>query len=218
MSSNENNPLFHGYTPRYIIFNHLYHVKVKNIDSLDRDYIAFRGLPYTGIKNVDQAFAMEIIDKYVTISQMAIWFKQGVTIRFVSEDDIREIYEVIRRHIEDSRNYLNRSINVSKLPVDDLKVLSEFASELFKHISYPEKYLEGEKIKEKEYGLTNISELTFDIDNIFRPIPKSQEKRNVEEHYNKQASDVVLPKAPHEEVMADIEDKYLYRRQEWRPH
>ena len=42
-----------GYSARYIIFNKLFSVKVRNVESLSKEYILTYELPYTGDKKTE---------------------------------------------------------------------------------------------------------------------------------------------------------------------
>lgn len=203
-----------GQSPNYIIFNKLYIVRVRNIDTLDKDYIQQRGLPYTGDRAVDNEFANQLIDKYVTIAQMAEWYSQGISLRFTNARDMEEIYAVIYQHIKIYQENTNKSINITRVPIEDLKMLSDFASELYSHIS------DGEFLKEETKAPVYFEETSaIDIDKLFRPIPKKeqekQEQERISNHYLNTATPPV--EAPHENMLKEIEEKVLYRRQEWRP-
>ena len=192
----------HGYSARHIIFHRLYLVKVRNIESMDKDYILKYGLPYTGIKDIDQQYARGLVDKYVTIAQMAQWHSEGVGIRISKQKDLQEIYYAIQQHIKDFKNYISQSINVNTVPVEDLKKLSDFAKEIYPHLENKPNYQEETEV----FGIKD-SESYFDIDKIFKPVDKNKEDKVKEK--------IDVPKAPHEEDMEEIIDKTLYRRQDW---
>lgn len=206
--------IVNSFTPKYIIFHKSYLVRVKNIDTLDKEYIQQRGLPYTGDHVLDSTFANEIIDKYVTIAQMAEWFSQGITIRIKNESDMIEIYQVIYKHLQSFQQALDSSYNISSVPVEDLKKLSNFASTIFPHIGNTDFIKEETKLPEFYSSYSAI-----DMSKIFRPIPKSQEKKQEQERINNHYNNVPveLETAPHEDILKEIEEKTLYRRQEWRP-
>ena len=193
--------IVNSFTPKYIIFHKSYLVRVKNIDTLDKEYIQQRGLPSKG-------------DKYVTIAQMAEWFSQGITIRIKNESDMIEIYQVIYKHLQSFQQALDSSYNISSVPVEDLKKLSNFASTIFPHIGNTDFIKEETKLPEFYSSYSAI-----DMSKIFRPIPKSQEIKQEQERINNHYNNVPveLETAPHEDILKEIEEKTLYRRQEWRP-
>lgn len=206
-----------GYSARYIIFNKLFSVKVRNVESLSKEYILTYELPYTGDKKTDNEFANQIVEKYVTIAQMAEWHYGNVAMAFPYLNEIIEMYEVIRQHIKDFRVYVNSSININTVPMEDLDKLSNFASALFKFIPNKEKYIE--KVDVDILGLSDNSMDMFDVSKIFRPVSKKTElKEDQEQTKHYYSSDYTIPeqeKGPHVEDMDDIKNKTQYRRQDW---
>lgn len=204
-----------GYSPRSIIFHKLYSVKVRNVESLSIDYIKTYGLPYTGNKKIDSDYANQIVEKYVTIVQLVEWHENGVAMAFPNIEEVIEMYEVIRQHLKDFKQFVNNSIHVNTVPIDDLQKLSNFASSIYRHIPNKEKY--KEEVDVEILGIDNNN--PFDISTIFRKVSKDEELReNQERDKNYYSSQYVIPeqdKGPHVSDFEEIKNKTQYRRQDW---
>lgn len=200
-----------GYTARSIIFNKLYRVKMHNIDGYSREYIERYGLPTSGNRAGDRYFAEELIEKYLTIAQMAEFRKQGISLRVINSEDLVEMYKVIHRHIKDFNDKLEVSISYNKVPMEDLQVLSDFASEIYPLVANVlNKEIDKEDVSH-DYGMP-----LFDLDNIFRKVPKDQEiqqQKELDQKYYQKDYTVDIPKPPHEEDMLSLQDRMNYRRQ-----
>ena len=101
---------------------------------------------------------------------MAEFRKQGVSLRVINSQDLVEMYKVIHRHIKDFNDKLATSISYNNVPMEDLQVLSDFASEIYPLVATVlNKEIDKEDVSH-DYGMP-----LFDLDNIFRKVPKDQE-------------------------------------------
>ena len=208
--------IWHGYSASYVIFHKLFLVRMKTIDGYSKEYIEAYGLPFTGDKRMDNAFASEIINKNITIAQMADYYKQGISIRLTSEKDILEIYDTIHQHIKDFNNEVHNSLGFNKIPIEDLRVLSDFASTLYEHIANyrPIEYYQKDPVRESGYD-GNINNI-FNIEDVYLPKPKSVMKKEEEEEANKHYQDTSggsTHQAPHLGLMTALEERSKYMRQ-----
>lgn len=208
--------MFHnqfGQSAKEIIFHKLFLIKIRTIDIYSRGHVELYGMPYTGNKQWDRAYANEIQSIYITIAQMTDYFKQGINFGFTSEDDILEIYDTIHQHLKDFNNKVSRNINFSNIPIEDLNLLSDFASHIYPQIA---NYRSPESYQRDVITDSGIGSSYFDIDKIFRSRPKSEEEalqKEKEDNYYKPDYQPNIPKAPHLELMIALEERSKYLRQ-----
>lgn len=201
-----------GYSARYLLFNRRYLVKVRNIDIIDPEVAKHRGLPYTGIKSVDLEFANQLIDKYLTVAELAELYQRGISVRFPKKSDVEEMYTIICKHIHDFKTKINSSINVTNVPVEDLNLLSEFASKIYDMIGGVK---DEEKITEVPNDFANSFKHGYlDPATFFKPTPV---EKPLEEVRSQVKEEPKREETQHEKDMKEINDKIKYRRQQWTP-
>ena len=116
----------------WYIFNKLYHCKLRLIDTMSVDYIKEFGMMSSGDSDLDRESANTLIDRMLTIAQMAEFFNKGVTIRVLKDADCVSIYNAITDHLIAWKEQMNRIFNPSSAPIDDLKLLDKFAESVYK--------------------------------------------------------------------------------------
>jgi hypothetical protein len=129
-----------GYLPEserntaYYLFSRAerYGCRLRKMDTMSVDYIRFFGTPTAGDPDYDREMRNEIVDRQLTIAEMACYFRDGVTVRVVKRDDTKKIYERITDHLIAWRDALS-SLNHPQAPIEDLLVLDEFAHKVYEH-------------------------------------------------------------------------------------
>lgn len=120
----------------YYIFNEKYLCKVKYIDTRSADHIKMFGMNTSGVREIDKEAANELITTYLTISQMAEYFKRGSNVRVVKIQDTKRIYERITDHLNSWKHNLEYGLNNRDAPIEDLLLLDKLACAVYTHAQH----------------------------------------------------------------------------------
>jgi hypothetical protein len=123
-------------TVQWKIWNEKFLCRIKNIDTMSTDYISMMGMPSSGDPEEDKRTANELVLRMFTINEMVDYFKKGVTIGVVNSSDTKAIYDLITEYLSVWRNYLEESMNIGNVPVDDLVLMDSFAVAVYAHAKY----------------------------------------------------------------------------------
>jgi hypothetical protein len=118
------------------IWDYLYKVRVPYLSTMSEEYIKQFGVPSSGDKKIDKEQMNQLITTYMTIEKMVSLFKEGVPIRLVEPDAPKKIYESTSKYLDYCRNMLERQINISDAPLEDLIAMDLFASSVYEHAKY----------------------------------------------------------------------------------
>lgn len=117
----------------YYIFNSKFLCRVPYIATRSVDHIRHFGMPSTGYKELDKGTESELVTFYLSIAQMAEYFKKGTVVRILKNDDIVRIYEIISEHLNAWKLELSKRLNIGDAPVEDLIVLDQLANAVYVH-------------------------------------------------------------------------------------
>ena len=120
-------------TTAWWIFNHLFMCRVSNIQTMSVEYIKQFGMPSSGVQQYDKETANELIIRPLSISQMADFYKNGVTVHVINIADTKEIYERITDHLNFWKERISISYHIKDAPVDDLLLLDKLANVVYVH-------------------------------------------------------------------------------------
>jgi len=118
------------------IWDYLYKVRVPYLSTMSEEYIRQFGVPSSGDKKIDKEQMNQLITTYMTIEKMVSLFKEGVPIRLVEPDSPKRIYESTSKYLDYCRNMLERQINISDAPLEDLLAMDLFANSVYEHAKY----------------------------------------------------------------------------------
>lgn len=118
---------------RWYLWNEKFFCRVSNILSMSPAYLGHYGMPTSGDPVIDQQTANELVDRYLSINQMVEYYQHGVPVYVRVEKDTVRIYEYISNHLTAWKQKLDRELNVRDAPLDDLLLLDQFASVVYKH-------------------------------------------------------------------------------------
>jgi hypothetical protein len=99
-------------------------------------YIETFGFVGTGNPEVDKGLKDEIIDTYVNINTLVGYFRDSIPFRLHRYDDTKIIYELIQAHLDAWKQRLDRAVNISDAPIDDLIALDQLASKVYDKAKY----------------------------------------------------------------------------------
>lgn len=112
-----------------------YSCRIRLMDTRSVDHIRFFGTPTAGDEDHDREMRNEIVDRMMTIAEMACYFRDGVTVRVRHRPDTKKIYERITDHLIAWRDAL-QGLNHPRPPAEDLLVLDEFAHKVYEHAKW----------------------------------------------------------------------------------
>lgn len=132
-----------GYLPEeqrntaYYLFSRVerYHCRLRGMDTRSVEHIRFFGTPTSGDPDYDREMRNEIVDRFLTIAEMACYFRDGITVRVKHRADTKKIYERITDHLIAWRDALS-SLNHPQAPIEDLLTLDEFAHKVYEHAKW----------------------------------------------------------------------------------
>lgn len=118
------------------IFKKKFHVRLPYIETLSIDEIRTHGMPYSGIDELDQSVARDLVDRYYTIDEMIDFMRRGVTLRIPRYENTKRIYEYIQAHLEAWKEELLTQHNAAYAPLEDLIDLDKFAVIVYSKAKY----------------------------------------------------------------------------------
>ena len=108
-----------------------YAVRYNRFNSRSTEDVRLRGVPYTGIKQLDQAYYHDEVNTFANIDSIFELWRKGVSVRIKDYNDTAEIYTIIHRHLLAWADYLSRAIHTGNAPIKDLVELDQFASVVY---------------------------------------------------------------------------------------
>ena len=112
------------------LFNTPYEVSIPEIYFHTEEAIQERGLYSSGDRNVDQTMRHGLRTVYMPIVGMALHRHEGSPIRLANPRNAVEIYDLIMQHLLNWNRVVNTEFNIGEVPIDDLKILENFAGEI----------------------------------------------------------------------------------------
>lgn len=121
---------------RYWIFKELFHVRIPFIQMLSVEELQFYGMPYSGDPVFDKQTPNELRDVMIPISEMVKYYHKGTQVYIVGEETPKIIYEHITNHLLAWKNQIQTQMNLANVPIEDLKLLDDFANSIYEHAKY----------------------------------------------------------------------------------
>lgn len=152
------------------IFDILYKCRIPVVATKSIEQIRQFGTYSTGDKNLDKAQSREMTTTYLSIANMAEYHSQGAQVALTNQDDVKQIYEDVTRHIMAWRETLDSGINIGMAPVEDLIALDQFASAIYEHakFNFDKNIIDSINIK----YLAKVA--SFNRTNFFSSVPSSE--------------------------------------------
>ncbi len=94
------------------------------------------GTPTVGNEDIDRAVLGQKTEAYLTINDMLELYKKGVNVEIADRDHCKSIYECISYHLSSWKHYLSTGINNNAAPLDDLKLMDEFANSVYEYAKW----------------------------------------------------------------------------------
>ena len=120
-------------TPGYQLFHTLFLCRTNYIQSLPDYEVRYIGVPCTYDDDLNKQLLNEMVTRYLPISKMLELFAKGVNIAIVNTKDTKHIYDIIVAHLEAWKVFASRSLNITDIPIDDFKIMAEFAGKVYKY-------------------------------------------------------------------------------------
>jgi hypothetical protein len=115
----------------YKIFHYKYNFSIPGIHFYTQEYLDFVGLTSTGDKAMDKEIMNNHIPTRGTIMEIAQHFSDDHPVKLENTRDAVTMYETVRDHLSEWRQALGQESNVSDAPVEQLRILDEFATSIF---------------------------------------------------------------------------------------
>lgn len=120
----------------HYIFDVRFRVRYNYQASRSAEDIRYYGTPTVGNEEIDASMQSQLLDTYLTINEMVELYKAGIDVHVVDRAACRDIYECISYHLSTWRDFLGRGLNKNSAPLDDLKLLDEFANVVYEFAKY----------------------------------------------------------------------------------
>lgn len=115
------------------IWDNIYQARVPYIDTLSVDNIRQFGLPTVGDMRLDKDMHTQPLNVVITINDMVEYFRRGVVVTLVNNQDAETIYNLINAYLLAWHGELEVGINIGDAPYDDLMLMDRFASAVYPH-------------------------------------------------------------------------------------
>lgn len=183
----------------YKLFHYPFRVSIPSGYLVSQAEIAAIGIPTSGNAALDRREAQRPVEISITIDRMAEFFAQGITLEFESIADIVRIYDIILEHITDFQVAIDARVMMPEIPWDDLKLLDEFARELFIRARG--------RIAERTATSLALSSLESKVHSIVRPGATKQDTSNVFQE---------IATSTHDDHFEALQKQFKGRFQGWR--
>ena len=115
------------------IFENIYIVKVPQAATYTEEYLDLMGVHST----MNEQFDRDLMDSEttvgLTVEKMVELWQKGYTIKALDQDTVEDIYKLISEYLNAWRDHLRYSPHVRATPVEDLKLLDEFATVIYRN-------------------------------------------------------------------------------------
>lgn len=111
-------------------------MRIPYIQTLSVEELQFFGMPHSGEAFFDRQTPHELRDIMIPISEMVKHYHKGTQIYIVGEETPKIIYDHITNHLLAWKNQIQAQMNLSNVPIEDLKLLDEFANSIYEHAKY----------------------------------------------------------------------------------
>ncbi len=114
-----------------LIWEYLYKIRVRWIDTTSTHYLKEIGMPSSGDKRIDQEQANQWIVTYQPIAKMVDLHRVGSPIKIIDPSDPKRIYEAVTEHLNAWKHQLTYGLNIGNAPIDDLIAMDRFANDIY---------------------------------------------------------------------------------------
>lgn len=113
------------------IWERLFEMKVRYIDTLPDDVIREIGVLNTGNKVLNQQMHNDLLNVMITIDAMIEYYKRGVSVIFRNPQDTRDAYEIVNNYLHAWKNQIEHGLNLGQVPLEDLMLMDRWAESLY---------------------------------------------------------------------------------------
>lgn len=118
-------------TPAQIIFNRKFICQLQHMHTLRDSDINIFGISSSGDRNIDDGLLKAWVHVQMTIAEMVTLSGKGVPIILDNPADSVVIYETLKQHLTNWQMHVSGSVNTGKVPMDDLRMMDEFAAKIY---------------------------------------------------------------------------------------
>ena len=113
------------------IWDNIYMVRMRYIDTLSTDMIKIRGVPTVQDAGLDRQMHTQPITCAISIDAMVEHFRRGIRITLVNNEDSMSIYNIVNAYLLAWQHEFEHSLNTGGAPHGDLLLLDRFAQALY---------------------------------------------------------------------------------------
>lgn len=151
---------------QWFIFNYQFRCRMPALASRSAEDIQRYGVRAWGDPVRDRQAIEELIERPLTISQMADYFAEGVTVRIVKHADTEAIYTAVQTHLERWSGYVRSSLTPQRAPLEDLIKLDKLAHAVYRHAVVYKASPQLESMLTNSMGASVL----IGVDQIFKPV------------------------------------------------
>lgn len=146
-----------------LIWGHQFECRVQQSALISRNEIKELGMVTTGNEQWDRDLMNQYVVNYMSIDKMLTFFTNGTPVQIVRSTDAKDIYEIVQYYLDYWQYEIQMSMNLGKVPYEDLIDLNEFANSVFAYAR--SHYVNGNSPvgalmrQAKATGLTNFAAL-----------------------------------------------------------
>jgi hypothetical protein len=113
-----------------IIFNRRFLCQIQKMHTLTENESNIFGLSSSGDRFIDEGLLKAWVHVNITIAEMVTLSGKGAPLIIDDPKDSVIIYETLLEHLRSWETKIKSSINVGKVPIDDLRLMDEFANKI----------------------------------------------------------------------------------------
>lgn len=121
------------HTAAYKIFHYQFLCRIAQMHLYSAEYLQQAGMLTTGNSAMDRATATEMVDVRLTIAGMAEYLNEGATIAIMMPEDTAKIYRLVKAHLDDWLEEVQRNPHKTSSPTEDLRKLDALAAYVYPH-------------------------------------------------------------------------------------
>lgn len=118
------------------IWNELYQCSIPYIQMLTMEELQEFGMPTSGDAAYDYSTANELRQVMIPISEMVKYYHRGAQVYVTNPADTKRIYDRISDHLIAWKQKLTKSLNMRNAPLEDLKLMDQFANAVYEHAKF----------------------------------------------------------------------------------
>ena len=161
-----------------LIFSKRHKVTVPAMATFNDKDILERGVPTTGIEEMDIVMHNTPTTVYATIAEQITYWERGYTVRFKSSDVMMDIVKAIYTYLRQWSDIVKGTYNAPDTPSNDLETLEEYAVSLERMLSARGVTTNSRRYKHEPFSPLQRSNYSKETRRTIPPMFKSGERKS----------------------------------------